>query len=266
MTDNGCATYQCPNTKRSLQMKSTNIVVVGVAAVAALLALGGCSEATTEQASPSASISAPAQAQAHNNVDAMFAQHMIPHHQQAIEMSDMILGKQGIDPRVIELAKQIKNAQGPEIEQMKGWLTEWGMPTTMPGMDMPGHSMPSASETPGDSSGGRHGDMPGSGSMPSSTMLPSSSSPSGSKMPGMSGMPGMGMMSQADMDALKNAEGVEASKLFLTQMIIHHQGAIDMAQNEAMNGQYQAAVEMAKSIITSQQKEIDTMKSILSSL
>ncbi len=90
--------------------------------------------------------------------------------------------------------------------------------------------------------------------------------PSGSMMPGMSGMPGMGMMSQADMDALKNAEGVDASKLFLTQMITHHQGAIDMAQNEVTNGKYQAAVEMAKSIITSQQKEIDTMKSILSSL
>lgn len=205
-------------------MKSTNTVVVGVAAVAALLALGACSETTTEQAapsSPSASTSAPAQAQAHNNVDAMFAQHMIPHHQQAIEMSDMILGKQGIDPRVTELAKQIKDAQGPEIEQMKGWLTEWGRPTTMP---------------------------------------------SGSMMPTGSMMPGMGMMSQADMDALKNAQGVEASKLFLTQMITHHQGAIDMAQNEVKNGQNQAAVELAKSIITSQQKEIDTMKSILSSL
>ena len=244
-------------------MESTKTVVVGVAAVAALLALGACSTTTNEEAapsSPSVSTSAPAQAQAHNNFDAMFAQHMIPHHQQAIEMSDMILGKQGTDPRVTELAKQIKTAQGPEIEQMKGWLTEWGMPTTMPGMDMPGHSMPSASETPGDSSRG-HGDMPGSGNVPSSSMTPS-----GSMMPGMSGMPGMGMMSQADMDALKNAEGVDASKLFLTQMVTHHQGAIDMAQNEAKNGKYQAAVEMAKSIITSQQKEIDTMKSILSSL
>ncbi|MGZ8801550.1 MAG: DUF305 domain-containing protein [Mycobacterium sp.] len=208
-------------------MKSTDTVVVGVAAVAALLALGACSKTTTQQAapsSPSASTSAPAQAQTHNNVDAMFAQHMIPHHQQAVEMSDLILGKQGIDPRVTELAKQIKEAQGPEIEQMKGWLTEWGRPTTMP-----------------------------SGSM----------MPTGSMMPGM---PGMGMMSQADMDALKNAQGVEASKLFLTQMMTHHQGAIDMAQNEVKNGQNQAAVELAKSIITSQQKEIDTMKSILSSL
>ncbi|MFY9918239.1 MAG: DUF305 domain-containing protein [Mycobacterium sp.] len=244
-------------------MKQTNTVVVAVTAVAALLVLGGCSEATTEQAAPSSppvSTSAPAQAQAHNNVDTMFAQHMIPHHQQAIEMSDMILGKQGIDTRVMELAKQIKNAQGPEIEQMKGWLTEWGMPTTMPRMDMPGQSMPSASETPGDGSRG-HGAMPGSGNMPSSSMMPSEST-----SPGGGGMPGMGMMSQADMDALRNAQGVEASKLYLTQMTTHHQGAIDMAQNEAKNGQNQAVVELAKSIITSQQKEIDTMKSILSSL
>ncbi|HEX9832427.1 MAG TPA: DUF305 domain-containing protein [Mycobacterium sp.] len=237
-------------------MQSTTTVVVGVAAVAALLALGACSEATEQAApsSPSASASAPAQAQAHNSFDVMFAQHMIPHHQQAIEMSNMILGKQGIDPQVTELANQIKDAQGPEIEQMKGWLTDWGMPTAMPSMDMPGHSMPSATETPGDSGGG-HGDMPNSGSMPTSSM-----------MPGMSGMPGMGMMSQADMDALENAQGVEASKLYLTQMITHHQGAIDMAQNEAENGENQAVVELANSIIASQQKEIDTMKSILSSL
>ena len=211
-------------------MKSTNTVVVGVAATAALLALGACGGATTEQAAPPSSVSAStsAPAQAHNEVDAMFAQHMIPHHQQAIEMSDTILGKQGIDPRVTELANQIKNAQAPEIKLMEGWLAEWGMP----GMDMPGHSM----------------------------------KPGGSMMPGMSGMPGMGMMSQAEMDQLKNAEGVAATRLFLTQMITHHQGAIDMSQNEVKNGRYQATVELAKSIITSQQKEIDTMKSILSSL
>lgn len=254
-------------------MKSIHTVVAGVAAVGALFAVGACSNTATEQSGPStpaASTSMPAGAQAHNNADAMFAQHMIPHHQQAIEMSDIILGKQGIDPRVTDLAKQIKDAQTPEIEQLKGWLSAWGMPTTMPRMDMPGssnmpgmpsHSMPSASGTPGDGGGAHHGDMPGSSSMPGNSMMPS-----GSMSPGANSMPGMGMMSQADMDRLKNAQGVEASKLFLTQMIAHHQGAIDMAQNEVENGQYQAAVEMAKSITSSQQKEIDTMKSILSSL
>lgn len=86
-------------------------------------------------------------------------------------------------------------------------------------------------------------------------------------MPGTNGMPAMnGMMSPADMDALKNAQGVAASKLFLTQMIQHHQGAITMAQSEIKNGQFPATVTLAKSIATSQQKEIDTMNQILASL
>ena len=55
-----------------------------------------------------------AQAAAHNKADMMFAHMMIPHHQQAIKMSDMVLAKQGMDPRVVELAKQIK-------EMMRSW-------------------------------------------------------------------------------------------------------------------------------------------------
>jgi uncharacterized protein (DUF305 family) len=80
----------------------------------------------------------------------------------------------------------------------------------------------------------------------------------------MSGMDGM--MSPADMDELKNAQGVEASKLFLTGMIKHHQGALTMARDEIKNGQFPDAVAMATSILDSQQKEIDTMNRILNSL
>ena len=53
-----------------------------------------------------------------------FVHMMIPHHQQAIEMSDIILAKQGIDPQVVDLAKQIKAAR-PEIEKMQGWMSQW---------------------------------------------------------------------------------------------------------------------------------------------
>jgi uncharacterized protein (DUF305 family) len=220
-------------------------LLTGAGAVAALLIATGCSDNSagsehqmsqmSTTATASANPTTPPGGEAHNQADVMFAQHMIPHHQQAVEMSDMLLTKQGIDPRVTELAKQIKAAQGPEIQQMQGWLTEWGNP------QMP--AMPS-------------GDMSGHGNMPGMT-----------EMPSMSGTPGMsGMMSDADMAALQNAQGVDASKLFLTQMITHHEGAISMAQTEIKDGQYPAAVELARAIVTAQQKEIDTMKGILTTL
>jgi uncharacterized protein (DUF305 family) len=183
------------------------LLAVGAAALAALMVLAGCGGTSTSTKSSSA-------AQPHNTADVTFAQHMIPHHQQAVQMSDTVLSKQGIDPRVVTLANAIKAAQGPEIQQMQGWLSAWGEPTTMA---MPDHNM-------------------------------------------------TGMMSQQDMTALQNAQGVEASKLFLSQMITHHEGAIAMAQDEIKTGQYPPAVAMAQSIGTSQQHEIDEMKGILASL
>ncbi len=248
-------------------MNQAKIVVTGVAAFAAVVVIGACSNPATKEAAPStpatAQSSSSAPAGAHNQSDMMFAHMMIPHHQQAIEMSDMILAKQGIDPRVVDLAKQIKAAQGPEIEQMQGWLNQWGMPA-MPGM--PGMNG-TTGNAPSDH-GGMHGSDTATAAPTTSTMpMPM---PSGSMMPGMPGMGDMagmdGMMSPADMQALKDAQGVEASKLFLNQMITHHQGAITMAQNEIKNGQFADTVALAKSIATSQQKEIDTMNQILSSL
>lgn len=51
---------------------------------------------------------------------------MIVHHQQAIEMSDIVLAKTGVAPEVVELAEAITAAQGPEIELLRGWLDDWG--------------------------------------------------------------------------------------------------------------------------------------------
>ena len=85
-------------------------------------------------------------------------------------------------------------------------------------------------------------------------------------MPGMAGMPMTGMMSAEDMAALQNAQGVEASKLYLTQMIEHHLGAITMAQTEIDAGQSHPSIALARSIIDTQQKEITTMQGILASL
>lgn len=62
--------------------------------------------------------------------DIMFAQMMIPHHQQAVDMSELALERSS-DPDVLELAEQIRDAQAPEIEQMQGWLDAAGAGTSM---------------------------------------------------------------------------------------------------------------------------------------
>ena len=56
----------------------------------------------------------------YSSQDIMFAEMMIPHHEQAIEMADLALAISQ-DSEVLSLATQIKSAQAPEIEQMKSW-------------------------------------------------------------------------------------------------------------------------------------------------
>ncbi|MBP2450812.1 DUF305 domain-containing protein [Mycolicibacterium lutetiense] len=221
----------------------TKLMTLSAGAVVAAVLVAGCSNQSTDGAadattatSAAATPQASGQADnaAHNDADVMFAHHMIPHHEQAVEMSDVLLAKPGIDARVIDLATQIKGAQAPEIAQMQGWLKQWGNPPMPP--------MPQ-----GDGDMG-HGDM-GHGDM------------------GQAGMPAMqGMVSEADMTALRNAQGVEAAKLYLTHMIAHHEGAITMADDEIKDGQYPAAVELAHAIVKTQQQEIDTMRQVLGSL
>lgn len=75
-----------------------------------------------------------------------------------------------------------------------------------------------------------------------------------------------GMMTEEDMAALDAATGTEASRLFLEQMIVHHEGAVEMAQIEVDSGTNPDAVAMAQAIIDTQNIEIETMREILQSL
>ncbi|MDT0453403.1 DUF305 domain-containing protein [Streptomyces hesseae] len=78
-----------------------------------------------------------------------------------------------------------------------------------------------------------------------------------------SATPGMGMMSDHDMDQLKGATGNAFDTMFLTMMIKHHEGAVDMANTEKRQGAYGPAKEMAGSIVTSQTAEIARMRKML---
>lgn len=60
-----------------------------------------------------------------SGTDIMFAQMMIPHHQQAVDMSTLAETRT-TNPEVLALAKQIKDAQAPEIEQMTAWIDAAG--------------------------------------------------------------------------------------------------------------------------------------------
>ncbi|MEV3981509.1 DUF305 domain-containing protein [Nonomuraea sp. NPDC049758] len=129
---------------------STNRKFGLAAAAGALVLLTACGandtastaapEAATASATESATESAGAQPsqQSFNDADVMFAQMMIPHHQQAVEMADLA-AQRAKDPEIKKLAADIKAAQDPEIQTMKGWLTEWGKPVPSGGM---GHDMP----------------------------------------------------------------------------------------------------------------------------
>lgn len=81
-------------------------------------------------------------ASAMNDADVAFAQGMIAHHEQAIEMAEIALDPTvGARPEVVDLATRIRDAQGPEVEQLTAWLTDAGQPAQM---DMSGgHDMSS---------------------------------------------------------------------------------------------------------------------------
>lgn len=200
------------------------------AALAAALGLAGCAAGTgtTTGATPSHGMNhgssspmssmMPDSSDDHNEADIMFAQMMIPHHAQAVEMSEIILAKQDIPAEVTALATRIKDAQAPEIETMTGWLKDWNQSTAMTDdTGMPGHSM-------------------------------------------------SGMVDDAGMEDLDAAEGTEAVRLFLTHMVAHHEGAVNMAQVEIDSGKFPEAIELSRAIISAQEAEIAEMKQLLATL
>ncbi|MGO4421163.1 DUF305 domain-containing protein, partial [Streptomyces sp. MCAF7] len=123
---------------RSLTRRRT--ALVAAAATAALsLTLTACgSDDSPKKTTGSASTSAPSSK--HNEADVSFAQGMIPHHRQAVEMADLAPTRAS-SAQVKKLAADIKKAQDPEIRTMSGWLEAWGekVPEAMPGMDHSQH-------------------------------------------------------------------------------------------------------------------------------
>lgn len=191
-------------------------------AVPAGLLLGACSSSsdhgsTNTSGSSGTAAAIPADAD-FNKTDVGFTQGMIPHHAQAIEMAEMAIA-QSKNADVLELATQIKAAQGPEMAQMTGWLETWGQ------------KVPETS--------GMH------------------------DMAGMDSMMMSGMMTDADMQKLGQSMGTSFDRMWLEMMVLHHEGAITMANDEIAGGKSPDTIALARKIISGQQTEIDTMNRLI---
>ena len=102
--------------------------------------LAGCASADQPTANNASSPAAAPSAADVNDADVAFAQQMIPHHEQAVELSDLLLAKDDVDPDLVSVAEAIKAAQQPEIATMRTWLTDWGRPATPSGHEGHGGS------------------------------------------------------------------------------------------------------------------------------
>jgi uncharacterized protein (DUF305 family) len=123
--------------------KHTRALPVITTALAAALTLAACSGGGAEAK--------------HNDADVMFATMMIPHHAQAVQMSETVLAKDGVDEAVVDLAERVKDAQQPEIDQMTEFLEAWDarVPAMGGAHDMPGMMSPDEMRALADAPGGQ---------------------------------------------------------------------------------------------------------------
>lgn len=176
-------------------------------------------------------------APAENSVDAGFARDMSRHHLQAVEMANVALDRTR-DPLIHSLAFDISSTQTNQVGRMQGWLSLWGLnPTSSvaPMSWMDGGSMPSMSGGPGD-------------------MAATTTSPDG-RMPGMA--------DEAELAHLRTLSGTAFDVEFLRLMIRHHQGGVPMATYAMAHAQEPAVRQLARSMVETQQAEVDTMLQML---
>ena len=179
-------------------------VVLGV--VATVMSLTGCSS------------------EDHNEADVEFATAMVEHHAQAIQMANFTIGRDGIDPRIAELAEEIRLSQTAEIDEMAGFLRSWGEEVPETGFAT-GDSHSHDSEMVG----GDHADMPG-------------------------------MMTAAEMEELAAAQGDAFAKMWMQMMIEHHEGALAMVDEVQDDGEHEGLRRLAEQMEAAQRTEIGDLE------
>jgi len=190
------------------------------------------------------SLSAPTvTAPSTTSAEAGFARDMQTHHNQAVEMSFLIRDRTD-DEEVRLLAYDIANSQSQQAGQMNGWLTVWNLPQTAPEPEMTWMSRPSLK-------GVSHEGMSDMGTG-------DTSHEPGSPMPGMA--------TAEQLASLTAATGVEAERQYLTLMIAHHTGGVEMADAVLARSNERVVRSLAASIVKAQTSEIGYMQDLLDAL
>lgn len=215
----------------AMRTHQPTLLSVAVALTGALL-LTGCGANSQRLAAAVISQHPSATSSSHtsrfNDADVMFAQQMIPHQQQAIQMVQLA-ASHAQSSKVKALAAKISGEQASEIKTMTGWLHAWGkpVPTAMP------------------------------------RMMSSAPGVMGSPAPATSGPSIPGMVSEAEMSQLMSARGANFDGMFLQMMIQHQEGALEMAKTEQVEGVNPAARKLANQIEVARTAEIAQMQQML---
>lgn len=197
----------------------------------ALVLLSGVFGLGRLSAGPTANIPAT------DSAAAGFLRDMQVHHAQAVEMALLVRDRTD-DPTIRQIAYDIAVSQASQSGSMYGLLDAWNLPqlSSQPAMTWTGLPTIDGSAEDGHQ---MDPDAP-------------------------SGMPGMA--TAAEIDQLENASGEDAVRLFLTLMIAHHVGGVEMADAVLARTDVPQVVSLATGIRKAQQAEITAMQDLLDDL
>jgi uncharacterized protein (DUF305 family) len=164
-----------------------------------------------------------------------FARDMQVHHDQGVELA-MIIRDESDNPDLRLLAYDIATTQSNQSGQMQAWLNAWQLPQAAPEPEMTWMTRPTLT-----GAGHNHG-------------TEGAHSP-GDPMPGLA--------TDAQIAELRSLTGPDAEKLFLTLMIAHHQGAIEMAEAVLDRTDVRVVTQLATTMRNSQTNEIAYMQTLL---
>lgn len=193
----------------------------------------------------------------HTPADVRFMQDMMHHHLQAVEMASLVVARtENLDLRL--LARKIEASQADELLTMRNWLVARGETSpwepTPPADDAAAHAGHTAQAgTVAQVAQGSHAGLAGHVGHEGMTM--------DAPMPGM--------LTEAQLDELREVRGLAFDQMFLAFMIFHHLGAIEMVQAlfaTPGGGQEGEVYQFAAHVDSDQKIEIERMRRVLSSL